>query len=830
VRVRHQPDAGPRRRPIAARLLLRSLLALAIPVLSLAILPASAGAADGLTMEGRAMLAGHARVGSWMAISVHIRNDGPSMTGELRLTGGSQSRTRFGLVADLPNGSDKTFLLYAQPPSFGRDLEVALVEGDSTIATTKIAFTVHDLNQLVVGVVAEKPGGIIRTVQLLPNQNQVAPAIVPIDLADLPERVEAWGGLDRLIWQDADSSRLSEAQMLALQGWVAGGGRLVIVGGTTGPNTLSAFPDTLLPYRPSATVDVAAAALGGLVGTVPANASDLTALGGTMTEGRTLLTSGDRVIAAERARGNGSVTVVGFDPTARWLADGSGAENLWRRILPARSTSGLVLFDDSQLVGAVSQLPSLALPPIGGLIALLIAYIALIGPINYLVLRRLDRREWAWVTMPALIAVFAVGAYGFGAALRGSDILVNQVALVRGSPGATDGTAQVYLGVFSPTRGSYQVSVPGGALLSSPINGEFFGGDSTAGTLDVLQGDPAKVRDLAVGFGSLRTIRAETPVSVPLIEADLSIVDGHLKGTITNQSQVTLEKPAVVLGGTVAVLNDLAPGATASIDAPLVPGQFGQPLSDKVVGPVFFNDPSQFDSPASKQYIRHAIVDQLTFDSTFRATTGRLSADSAVILAWGSGGLLPVEIAGQRPRTTGNVLYYLPADVTVQGKTTFRGDLITSTIIDTDSPFFGEDPTTISFGRGQATVSYKPIAFDGTLTPTELEFGLIFGGDRPQVTADPDPIEPLDAIPEPCPDPPTDECIVADGLPEVELFDLPKGDWVRLPHLTAGSRYAVADPTRYVDPAAGTVLARFVNDRDEGIGFQFDLSITGTVR
>jgi hypothetical protein len=488
-----------------------------------------------------------------------------------------------------------------------------------------------------------------------------------------------------------------------------------------------------------------------------------------------------------------------------------------------------VLFDDSQLVGAVSQLPSLALPPIGGLFALLIAYIALIGPINYLVLSRLDRREWAWITMPALIVVFAVGAYGFGAALRGSDVLINEVALVRGSPGATDGTAQVYLGVFSPTRGSYQVSVPGGALLSSPINGEFFGGDSTAGTLDVLQGDPAKVRDLAVGFGSLRTIRAETPVTVPLVKASLSIVDGHLKGTLTNESQVTLERPAVVLGATVAVLSDLAPGATQSFDTPLLQAQFGQPLSDKVVGQILFNDPSQFGGQVSNTYIRHTILDQLTYDPNFRST-GQLATDSAVILAWGSGGLLPVEIAGQRPRTTGNVLYYLAADVTVQGKTTFRGDLITSTIIDTDSPFFGEDPTTISFGRGQATVSYKPIAFDGTLTPTELEFGLIFGGDRPQVTADPDPIEPLDAIPEPCPDPPTDECIVADGLPEVELFDLPKGDWVRLPHLTAGSRYAVADPTRYVDPAAGTVLARFVNDRDEGIGFQFDLSITGTVR
>ena len=65
-----------------------------------------------------------------MAITIHIKNDGPSVSGELRLTGGSQGRTRFGLVADLPNGSDKTFLLYAQPPSFGRDLEVDLVDGE----------------------------------------------------------------------------------------------------------------------------------------------------------------------------------------------------------------------------------------------------------------------------------------------------------------------------------------------------------------------------------------------------------------------------------------------------------------------------------------------------------------------------------------------------------------------------------------------------------------------------------------------------------------------------------------------------------------------------
>ena len=179
-----------------------------------------------------------------------------------------------------------------------------------------------------------------------------------------------------------------------------------------------------------------------------------------------------------------------------------------------------------------------------GCIALLGAYILLIGPINYLVLRRLDQREWAWVTMPVLIVAFAVGAYGFGSLLRGSDLIINEVAIVRGSPGATDGTAQVYLGVFSPARGSYQLRVPGGALLSSPINGDFLGGDGTAATLDVLQGDPAQVRDLGVGFGSLRTVRAETAMDVPLVQADIRLEDGRLKGTVTNASSEALLKPA----------------------------------------------------------------------------------------------------------------------------------------------------------------------------------------------------------------------------------------------------------------------------------------------
>jgi hypothetical protein len=773
------------------------------------------------------MLGGHARVGSWVAVSVHLKNDGPAIDGELRIAGGTQSQTQFSVAANLPTQADKTFVVYAQPPTFGTELQVLLVEGDRTVASVKAQFSADDGTQLVVAVVAEHPERIVGSLHLLPNQNQVAPLVMSLAPEDLPERVEAWTSIDRMIWQDVEADRLTTGQLAALASWVAGGGRLVIAGGTTGPNTLAGFPDALLPYRPLVTTDVPAASLTGILGELPPTATQLPALSGEMIDGRALATAGDRVVAAERGYGAGSVTLLGFDPSVDWIAKTDSSQAMWRRLLPARTYGGLAFFDDNLLVGAASQVPSLALPPIGGLIALLIAYVILIGPLNYLVLRRLDRREWAWFTMPSLIVVFAVGAYGFGAALRGSEVIVNEIAIVRGAAGVTDGSAQIYLGIFSPSRRGYELSVPGGALLSAPINGDFSGGTGTATSLDVVQGDPARVRNLQVGFGALRTIRAETTVAVPLIQTDLRLEDGHLRGTVKNASSQRLERPAVVLGQTVALLKDIEPGGVATVDVVAAFNPFGQTLSDRIVGQTFFTD-QNVTPEIAQSYVRRSMIDQLTYDPMM-GSTNVLSADGPVVLAWGSADLIPVEIEGQKPRRIGNFLYYIPAGLTITGSTTFHADLMRSAVVASDAQMFNKDPNSMTFGRGSATVAYRPIAFDGRFAATRLTIGMNFGD--PGGGIDPTVVEPLSSIPPTCPQPPTPDCgpLSLDGLPEVELFDIDDQVWRRLPHLGGGNRVAVADPQQYVDPTSGAVLVRYVNDRSEGVGFQVDISLTGTV-
>ena len=802
--------------------LFRSTLA-ALVIAAAGLGAGSAVAADPLTMTARAMLDGHARLGTWMAIQVDLENAGQPVSGELRLTGGVQGQTRFGTPVDLPTGSRKRYTLYAQPPAFGDRLEVAVVAAGKPVATRQVAFVAADPSQLLVGIVAEHPDRIIGDLGVLTTPNTVPPAIVALTIDSLPERVEALSAIDRLVWQDVDASDLSPAQLGALRGWVAGGGRLVIVGGSGGPGLLSAFPDELLPYRPGATVDLPASALGTLLGELPSTATDLTALGGPAGAGRTLAAVGDRVVAAELTFGNGSVTVLGFDPTTPWIADSKADAAIWRRVLPARSGSAVLTSgtDDSQLVNAVSSLSAAALPPIGGLFVLLVAYIVLIGPVNYLVLRRLGRRELAWLTMPALIGVFAVAAYIFGASLRGTDVLVNEVAIVRGAPGTDAGQGQVYLGVFSPGRGTYQLEVPGGALLSAPISQEM-GGMPGAGSLDVLQGDPARVRDLAVGFSSIRTIRADTPLPAPNLAIDLRLEDRHLKGTVTNHSSSTVEGVAVVLGASVAKLGDLGPGASATVDIEAKGDPFGQSLSDKLIGQAFQGDPARSIDVTSRALTRRAIIDQLSFDPSF-GTTGTLNADGPAVLGWGSNDPLAVSVEGREPRRTGNVLYLIPASMRVQGGVSFGPDLVRSTVLASDAAVFNKGPMDLNFGQGSVTVAYRPVAFEGSIRATGLALEFNAGAD---IGAGSGTIEPVG--PPPTSAPTTGPNF--DGLPEVDLFDRTAGAWVRLPHIAGGVATSVKDPDRYVDPTSGSVLVRFVNSRTDSVGFQFAVRIDGEVR
>jgi hypothetical protein len=454
-----------------------------------------------------------------------------------------------------------------------------------------------------------------------------------------------------------------------------------------------------------------------------------------------------------------------------------------------------------------------------------------IGPINYLVLKRLDRRELAWITMPVLVLAFAGASFGYGAFLRGTDVVVNEVAIVRGAPDATEATAQVYFGVFSPTRSTYQVNVPQGALLASPINGDPFG--LGTGTLDLVQGTgperPSSVRNLSVGTGSLRIVRAELPVTGPRMRADLKLQDSILTGTFENASDELLESVAVVLGTSVAVLGDVQAHQTVQVRLAIRDDPFGSSLADQIVGASF----DETTEAGVRRSTRYGMVNQLAFDPTGMGGGG-LPADQAVILAFGRGELLHLEVGSVAPRRNANSLFYVPVGIGIEGKVTFSADLLRPSVIDSDAEMFSKERMFLSMGAGSVTVAYRPIPFVGRFTVSEIRMSLGTSGNALPVLGG-KVVEPLPTIPVTCTDvdnalPDGCEPRRDDFLPEVEVFDITDGAWVRLPRLLPDAGYTLADPTRYVDPGTGQMLARFVNDNPESsVGFGFQVALVGEI-
>jgi hypothetical protein len=808
-------------------------------------MPAPVATAGGVTIEAQPLLGGHVRPGSWAAVKVKLANDGPSLSGELRIKSTQQGRSQYGIAVELPSGARQEHTLYAQAGFFGSRLRVELVDAaNEAIVSTDAQVRSHDAFSPMIAIVAQRPESVqagVRDVQVI--QNGPTATIITLTTNDLPERVEAWSAIDRLVWQDVDAAQLSTSQREAMRLWLGAGGRLVVVGGTAGVGPLAGFEEDLLPFRPVRTVDASPADVSGLLGGTPAGAKSLPAFAGTLREGAVLARSGDDVIAAQGVVGQGSVTLLGINPAEPWIDESDARATLWRNLLPfSPNQMGISPGgprDDSMVVYSLNNLPAVELPSTETLFVLLFAYILLIGPANYFVLRRLDKREWAWVTMPALVVVFAVASYGTGATLKGSDVIINQIAIVRGAQGSETGLAQVYVGIFSPTRRSYDVRIPGGALLSNPVSQTGQYGQPEV-PLDILFGDPSRVRNFEVGYGVLRGFRAEAPTSIPLIEADLRVVQGKLAGTLTNRSDQPLENAAIVYGGAISLLREVAPGEAKAVDLQTTGAtNYGYQLSERIMGSAYSNDPAVQRVTAT----RRAVIDQL---SDYGSMLAGATPQTPVLLAWQPGAALEVDLPGDTPSHVGDRLFMLPLTAEIDSDAVFGDALLTKTIIESKAVEAWGDGNGFYLTRGMMSLAIRPPGLAGRFRVKSLELALTNGEFRSltgrgeeaaPLPADqqPDQDDPVNSAPPPVDE--GDEPIKNPGfnfgqprLPAYQLFDRSAGKWLEFAAPAPFRSYVISNPERYVDDS-GTLQARFVNrggGGDEG-WFQFLVRMDGVI-
>lgn len=538
----------------------RFVLALVLCFAVLAGSPGHAAAQAGpITLNVIAGYDEHYRTSQWFPVIVEVANDGSDVRGllEWRFPGLGDSAV-YQEEIDLPRGARKRLTMYVVSNSFARSGEVRLLENGNVLETQIVRLTPIDPGQLMVAVVASDPT-LLNSLAGMQFDVVGDVNVVHPDVADLPDNAIGMSGLDILFLHDVNTGNLDPAQLEALRLWVLLGGQLVIGGGINAEQTLAGVGDMapveLGALRPDVSLDslLRLNPPQGQVGQLPATTVNEVQL---RADAQVLDDAG---LLAERRHGAGRVVFAAFDLNAlrAWQAEAL----FWSQIvgpLPTFDPAASYRWQNDDVMRNALQLPELSLPSFWVLLLFLGGYVLVIGPVNFLVLRRIGRSDLAWVTTPVLVVVFLLGTYLVGVVLRGTDAQVTQLAVVQSFEGETQHKVTAFNGIFSPNRREYLIGFPARSLVSY---GRDRFGSSTADTPIVYTESATEVRDALIDVSALRTFASESTVDGgAAVSSSLSRSARTVEGTVRNTGERVLENVVVVWGDSALQLGTLQPG------------------------------------------------------------------------------------------------------------------------------------------------------------------------------------------------------------------------------------------------------------------------------
>jgi hypothetical protein len=591
---------------------------------------------------------GQFRVGHWFPVTVVASNDGPDLKGaiEWRFPGDNGGVFRYDL--DLPRGARKRITLPVVTSEANGNAAVALVDGQNTLVRRPVRLDPVTTDQLALGVLSADPTLLnsLRAIQL----NGAGAAVIHLDPARFPDDAALLAGLDAIFVNDVATADLSEAQREALALWTRLGGELVVGGGPgaerTAPGLAPLLPVEVGQLRP----DVSAASLnavsGGQAGSAP---PALTANAVTLREGARDL-DGAGLLSA-RDEGAGRVIFAAFDLGA--LRAWAGESALWQATLrpePRAHLGQSFRLRSENLLRDSLQSAALRLPSTAVLLLLMALYIAVVGPLNFWLLRRARRVELAWITTPLIVAGFLAAAYGASFALRGTRPQISQLAIVQGFEGAPRAQSTAFLGVFSPQRRSYRLELERGTLITP---GSFEGFSFRAVPVSASD-SAAAVDDLLIDVSSLRTLMVEHGAELaPAVQSALTVGQGSVQGELTLTGGPALSDAVVVIGDSAQAIGDLRPGASAKVDLRDDLGNFPDQSS--------FSDGGLFNRGG----VMYSLFGYDRFSQggpTFQGEQGIPDRDGVYLIGWADGAGLPATIDGDPGRQQGETLYIIRLD------------------------------------------------------------------------------------------------------------------------------------------------------------------------
>lgn len=538
--------------------------------------------AGGLTMAVQAGFNGYALIGCWIPVKVSLANDGPDAKVDVKLPVLMENSTiEYVYRVTLARGAKKEIVLAEPVSQMISAVTVELASDGKSLGKARAPLNTSAMTDVFVGVLANDPstGRYLGAVTLPMGNFRVTP--VSLSTTDIPTNSVFLDTFQALIINDFAANNLEPAQWRALENWVSAGGALFVAGGPSWSKTFGGLPESLRPGQISGVVH--AAGLPALesyagkklgAGSAPALLARLSPAKGS----DILIGSADLPVVTRRTVGSGSLFFVAFDLNLEPFAGWSGSTVLWEKLLGQtgmrQGATGMkggygyrIPKRQNQIAWAVRNIDAAQLPPAAAIGGIILLYVLALGPANYLVLKKLDRRHLTWITVPAIAVVFAAIVWALAFKDKGRDLIATSISVVRMAPGSTVARVDTYGSLFAPSRSTFRVNMKGDPVVSSLPYSDGGYQDPQRVVTRVTRGADTSVDLLDMNMWTIRGFLAEQDADIGgTITGELRTQGDHVVGVVRNQTPYDLSDCVVLVGTSYQRIESISAGGQAQVD------------------------------------------------------------------------------------------------------------------------------------------------------------------------------------------------------------------------------------------------------------------------
>ncbi|HUO46785.1 MAG TPA: hypothetical protein VM470_08130 [Acidimicrobiia bacterium] len=412
--------------------------------------------------------------------------------------------------------------------------------------------------------------------------------------------------------------------------------------------------------------------------------------------------SGGRLVVDEAALAGLGVDLGAAVPQAGWVQYQLGAGRLialdsvdsqstdqWSQILqPTPMTFGprdSWESPDAQMMGAATNAGDQRVPRLPWLLAAVVGYAVLIGPVNFLILSKMGRRELAWLTVPTL-AFLAVAGFWIAGRNQLQTTLVNHATVIVGDNTPLARSA-VALAVGSAGERTVQLPENWQAYPSS-VNSSFGGEVPMASVAGLLREDGAFEFNIAqLGAVGLQGTWPSSQSHLPTVSIR---PDGpRVEVEVENDSPVEFWAWGLVASGRIKVAPDRLPVGGQGVES-VVPGNPG--FSEGSVGDAVIQARQLWDDNTAWARLSGlgltAASDLGRIESYFFGFTDQIE--------------VPVSIDGRTYQATGTSLIVIPLPAVGSAAT------LTAQLVDPgEATFIESGPGYLSVATNEMTIGWS---------------------------------------------------------------------------------------------------------------------------